>query len=66
MYTIALPDYIFKGGDGFNIQNNCTVVVTPDSAPKDIEIFINYCQKRKEIEVKLEGRITVINKDVAE
>ena len=66
MYTVALPDYILEGGDGFDIQNNCTVLVTPDSAPKDIEIFINYCRKMKEVDVKLEGRITVINKDVAE
>ena len=66
MYTVALPDYILEGGDGFNIQKNCIVVVTPDSAPKDIEIFINYCKERKEIEVKLEGRITVINKEVSE
>lgn len=63
LYTIALPGYILEGGDGFNIQNNCTVMIASDSAPQDIEIFIDYCKKRTEIDAKLEGRITVINKE---
>ncbi len=66
VYKIALPGYILEGGDSFDIQDKCTVVIAPDSAPSDIEIFINFCKNRKEIDAKLEGRITVINKDTVE
>jgi len=66
IYKVALPDYILHGGDGFLIDKNINILVYPDAAPKDIEIFISYCQKRKEIEAKMEGRITVINTENTE
>ncbi|MEA1986498.1 MAG: 5'-nucleotidase C-terminal domain-containing protein [Candidatus Marinimicrobia bacterium] len=63
IYSLALPDYLLFGGDGYNIFDHCKIIVQPESAPKDIEIFRRYCQEMKILNPKIENRITVINKN---
>ena len=61
-YSVALPSYVFSGGDGFSMMKNGKPLVPPISARKDIEVFIEYCQNMKIIDAKTEGRIIVQNK----
>ncbi|MEA2103128.1 MAG: 5'-nucleotidase C-terminal domain-containing protein, partial [Candidatus Cloacimonadota bacterium] len=63
IYTLSLPDYLLFGGDGFDFLDHCKIIVPPESASKDIEVFIEYCKKQIVLEPKIENRIGVKNKE---
>lgn len=56
LYTLALPDFLLDGGDGFTIKVH-KVIVSPHEGPKDIEVFVDYCSKRDKLDPALEERI---------
>ncbi len=58
-YTIALPDYILRGGNGFTIFSEAEIVVSPADGKEDVNIFIQHCREIKTIDVKLENRIII-------
>jgi 2',3'-cyclic-nucleotide 2'-phosphodiesterase (5'-nucleotidase family) len=60
-YSIAMPIFIYKGGDGFTMFKNAKELIPEDSARKDIEIFSDYCKKKGVISSKTEGRIKIVN-----
>ena len=60
-YSVAMPIFIFKGGDGFTMFKKSKELVPEDSARKDIEIFSDYCNNKRVITTKTEGRIKIIN-----
>ena len=62
-YTLALPDFRLHGGDGFNELIRSDVVVSPDSAPKDTDVLIDFIKKQSPIRAGEEGRITILGKD---
>jgi len=59
VYSVALPDYILRGGDGFKFEKDIKVLVSENAAPKDIEVLIKYLKDRENIQPSLERRITV-------
>ena len=58
-YTVAMPSFIFKGGDGFTMFSKSKVLVPEQDAQKDINVFIDYCKKLKDIDYKTDGRIEI-------
>ena len=56
-YTIAMPSFIFKGGDGFTMFKNSKVLVQDNDGTTDINVLVDYCKKLKNINYKTEGRI---------
>ena len=60
-YTVAMPTFIFKGGDGFTMFKNSKELISADSARKDIEIFSDYCRKKGIIDIKTDSRINIVN-----
>jgi 5'-nucleotidase len=58
-YTVALPDYLLKGGDGFSMLKEARVLVGPSSAPEDVVVLADYCRELGRIDARIEGRIDV-------
>ena len=60
-YTVALPDYLLEGGDGFSVLKEAHVLVDPEKSPLDITLFSDYCRTLQHINTPLEGRIKIQN-----
>lgn len=56
-YTLALPDFILNGGNGFSMLRKSERIITPEHTEQDVDIFIAYCKGKKVIDYKTEGRI---------
>ena len=61
-YTVAMPSFIFYGGDGFDMFKNSKVLVKDSDGVKDINALIDYCKKLKDIDYKTDGRIKIVSK----
>lgn len=62
-YTIALSDFLVKGGDGYTMFKNARVLIPADQARKDSEVFEEAIRNAPNatISPKLENRIIRIN-----
>ena len=58
-YTVALPDYILKGGDGYTMFAGGEVIVAPEAGTLIATAVEKYVASRHEIAPAVEGRITV-------
>jgi 2',3'-cyclic-nucleotide 2'-phosphodiesterase (5'-nucleotidase family) len=58
-YVVAIPDYIFKGGDGYTMFANGEVLVAPEAGNLIVTAMAKYLSAKKEISPVVEGRITV-------
>jgi 5'-nucleotidase len=58
-YTIALPDYILRGGNDFTMLSEAEILVSPADGKEDVDIFIQHCREIKTIDVQLENRIII-------
>jgi 5'-nucleotidase len=57
-YTLALPDYVLNGGDGYEMFNGTKVLV----APEDGALIVTAVEKMvsgQEIAPRIEGRIVI-------
>ncbi len=61
-YTVAMPNYIFNGGDGFTMFSQSMLVVNETNARTDAEVLIEYAKNLEVIHETIEGRITVSDK----
>lgn len=61
MYTVALPNFILNGGDGFTMFDTVEVLVNSQEARTDIEILVEYCRQFARIAPVMDGRIQVEN-----
>jgi 5'-nucleotidase len=59
IYTLAIPDYMYKGGDGYTMFTGGQVLVTPEAGPLMVGALERYVAARREIAPRVEGRITV-------
>lgn len=59
-YTVAMPHYIFNGGDGFTMFDPNTLMVEETNARTDAEVLIEYAKNIGVIHETIEGRITVL------
>jgi 2',3'-cyclic-nucleotide 2'-phosphodiesterase (5'-nucleotidase family) len=58
-YTVAMPSFIFNGGDGFTMFKGSKVLVQDNDGTKDINILLDFCKRLKNINYKTDGRITI-------
>jgi len=59
IYTLAIPDFLFKGGDGYTMFPGGQVLVTPEAGNLIIGALERYVTARREIAPRVEGRISV-------
>jgi 2',3'-cyclic-nucleotide 2'-phosphodiesterase (5'-nucleotidase family) len=59
-YTLAIPDYLLNGGDGYTMFGSQQVLVGPESGDSIATALEAYVAGRGEINPTIEGRITVV------
>ena len=55
-YTLALPDFVLRGGDGYSMFKGATVKIPPERAPIDVDV-VRKALGTRAIAPKVEGRI---------
>src|SRR5205085_478245 len=58
-YVVAIPDYIFQGGDGYTMFPGGEVLVAPEAGNLIVTAMTKYLSAKTEISPIVEGRITV-------
>jgi 2',3'-cyclic-nucleotide 2'-phosphodiesterase (5'-nucleotidase family) len=58
-YTVAIPDFMLKGGDGYTMFANQRVLVGPEAGSLIVEALEKYVATRREIAPQIDGRITI-------
>jgi len=58
-YTLAISDYMFKGGDGYTMFPGGQVLVSPEGGNLISDALEKYIAAAKEIAPRIEGRIKV-------
>jgi 2',3'-cyclic-nucleotide 2'-phosphodiesterase (5'-nucleotidase family) len=60
MYTVALPDYLLKGGDNYTMFGRAEVLVSPESGNLIVAALEKYIADRHDVSPEIEGRITIV------
>jgi 5'-nucleotidase len=60
LYTVAIPDFVMQGGDGYTMFNRRQVLVGPESGPLMLQALERYIVERGDIAPTIEGRITIV------
>lgn len=58
-YTLAIPDYILKGGDDYSMFAGEKVLVSPETGPLLVTALEHYVAQQKRVSPAIEGRIVV-------
>jgi 2',3'-cyclic-nucleotide 2'-phosphodiesterase (5'-nucleotidase family) len=58
-YKVATNDYMMGGGDGYTALSKGTVLISAEAAHLMASDVINYIEAAKNIDAKVEGRITI-------
>jgi 5'-nucleotidase/UDP-sugar diphosphatase len=61
-YTVALPDYVLGGGDGYSMLKQATVLVTGEAGELMVSAVEKYLSSRGAFTAALDKRITIIRK----
>jgi 2',3'-cyclic-nucleotide 2'-phosphodiesterase (5'-nucleotidase family) len=56
-YTVALPGYLVRGGDGYTVFGHAKTIVDAESGPQVSQVVIDAIAARGEIAPALDGRI---------
>ncbi|RLD63246.1 MAG: hypothetical protein DRJ01_04240 [Bacteroidetes bacterium] len=56
-YTVALSNYLISGGEGLKKISKNKILISQEKALNDVDLLINYCKKKGEINPKIEARI---------
>jgi 2',3'-cyclic-nucleotide 2'-phosphodiesterase (5'-nucleotidase family) len=59
-YSIAIPDFVLKGGDGYSMFAGLPVLVSPEAGDLIVSALEEYVSGHTPIEPKVEGRITLV------
>jgi 2',3'-cyclic-nucleotide 2'-phosphodiesterase (5'-nucleotidase family) len=59
-YTLAIPDFIFEGGDSFTMFADQRVIVGPESANLMVSALEKHVAAKREVAPEVEGRITIL------
>jgi len=59
-YTVATPDFVFKGGDGYTMFPGQRVLVGPEAGDMLLAALEQYVAALGEIAPQIDGRITVL------
>lgn len=58
-YTVALPDYILEGGDGYTMFASAKRIVSPEAGHLIVTALERYLTARGEVAPSVQGRITI-------
>jgi 5'-nucleotidase len=58
-YTLALPDFVLLGGDGYDMFGKGRVLVGPESGPLMVRALEEYLAARPAVAPAVEGRIVI-------
>jgi 5'-nucleotidase / UDP-sugar diphosphatase len=58
-YTVATNDYLYQGGDGYDVIKNSKMIYNSGLLIKDV--FTLYVKQKKSLDAKIEGRIKILN-----
>jgi 2',3'-cyclic-nucleotide 2'-phosphodiesterase (5'-nucleotidase family) len=58
-YTIALPDYLLSGGDGYTMFQDGRTITGPEAGTLIVSATETYVAAQKTVAPKIEGRITI-------
>jgi 5'-nucleotidase len=58
-YTLAIPDFLLAGGDGYTMFKGQKVLVGPEAGPTMATALENYLAERREVAPEVEGRIAM-------
>jgi 2',3'-cyclic-nucleotide 2'-phosphodiesterase (5'-nucleotidase family) len=58
-YTVALPDFMLKGGDGYTMFADQSVLTPPESGELMVTVLERYVANAREIAPPIDGRITI-------
>jgi 5'-nucleotidase len=56
-YTVAVPGYLVRGGDGYSVFGHAKTIVDAESGPQVSQVVIDVIAARAEIAPALDGRI---------
>jgi 2',3'-cyclic-nucleotide 2'-phosphodiesterase (5'-nucleotidase family) len=59
-YTIALPDFVMKGGDDYTAFADQRVLIGPQSGPLVVTALEHYVAAHRPVAPRVEGRITIV------
>jgi 2',3'-cyclic-nucleotide 2'-phosphodiesterase (5'-nucleotidase family) len=59
-YTVALPDYLLKGGDNYTMFAGAQVLVSPETGNLIVAALEKYIADKGEVSPGIEGRITIV------
>lgn len=62
-YTVALTDYVLKGGDGYSMFDTNKILIDPAHGNLLVNVLENRVRALQEIAPKVEGRVRMINKE---
>jgi 2',3'-cyclic-nucleotide 2'-phosphodiesterase (5'-nucleotidase family) len=58
-YTVAIPDFLLKGGDGYTMFAGQRVLTPPESGELMVSVLEKYVATMREIAPRIDGRITI-------
>jgi 5'-nucleotidase / UDP-sugar diphosphatase len=58
-YTLAIPDYLYRGGDDYTMFPGAQVLIAPEAGDLIATALERYVAARREIAPRVEGRIAV-------
>ena len=58
-YTLALPDFVLKGGDNYTMFAGQRVLIAPESGDLLVTAFEKFVKQKQEITQQTDGRITI-------
>ena len=58
VYTVAVPSYLVRGGDGFTAFARSNIIIGEASGPQVAQLVLDALVARSEIAPTLDGRIT--------
>jgi 5'-nucleotidase / UDP-sugar diphosphatase len=59
-YTVAMPDYVMNGGDGYTMFAGARVLVDPQSGDLVVSALEKYIAARHEVAPAIEGRVRIV------
>ena len=57
-YTLAVPDFLLAGGDGYTMFKGQKVLVGPEAGPTMAAALEGYVAAQREVAPEIEGRIS--------
>ena len=64
-YTVALPDYLARGGDGYAMFGAARVLIPPEHGPGLVETLLDAVERRRSIRAQAKDRIRLHSSGVS-